>query len=371
MFGSLKNIYDMYRLGKSVVNSKSFQKSLNRAEKEYQKRRKKQEEKLKRTKAGRRQLKEIKAYEKATKQLWKGFTQSFQTLGKVCTSARKLATNLLPIEQIYKLKKIMKAEVIKKQNSAIKKLQKPKPIQKPKSVSPSPPPKRSMMDDLVVGLKKFGREFKPAFSHGAKELATLSNYKPLTRELVGKENFDALTDNKWTMDDVKAAGGALENLFLGRLKIVKNINKTVKITKRLDKAKQPLQPPKPKQSTGNATKGMGKVQNALPNLENAKIDPRKLTDYALNPEHPVGGNKAKVFESALGYNKSNADELMKQVQEKLPQSEAILGKADQYGQRYTVDMQITGPNGNTTTVRTGWIIKPGSDVPEMTTIYVK
>lgn len=248
----------MYRLGKSVVNSKSFQKSLNRAEKEYQKRRKKQEEKLKRTKAGRRQLKEIKAYEKATKQLWKGFTQSFQTLGKVCTSARKLATNLLPIEQIYKLKKTMKAEVIKKQNSAIKKLQKPKPIQKPKSVSPSPPPKRSMMDDLVVGLKKFGREFKPAFSHGAKELATLSNYKPLTRELVGKENFDALTDNKWTMDDVKAAGGALENLFLGRLKVVKNINKTVKITKRLDKAKQPLQPPKPKQSTGNATKGTGK-----------------------------------------------------------------------------------------------------------------
>ncbi|QYY42506.1 polymorphic toxin type 35 domain-containing protein [Aneurinibacillus thermoaerophilus] len=260
MFGSLKNIYDMYRLGKSVVNSKSFQKSLNRAEKEYQKRRKKQEEKLKRTKAGRRQLKEIKAYEKATKQLWKGFTQSFQTLGKVCTSARKLATNLLPIEQIYKLKKIMKAEVIKKQNSAIKKLQKPKPIQKPKSVSPSSPPKCSMMDDLVVGLKKFGREFKPAFSHGAKELVTLSNYKPLTRELVGKENFDALTDNKWTMDDVKAAGGALENLFLGRLKIVKNINKTVKITKRLDKAKQPLQPPKPKQSTGNATKGTGKVK---------------------------------------------------------------------------------------------------------------
>ncbi|MED0674896.1 hypothetical protein P4S83_09975 [Aneurinibacillus thermoaerophilus] len=110
MFGSLKNIYDMYRLGKSVVNSKSFQKSLNRAEKEYQKRRKKQEEKLKRTKAGRRQLKEIKAYEKATKQLWKGFTQSFQTLGKVCTSARKLATNLLPIEQIYKLKKIMRVQ---------------------------------------------------------------------------------------------------------------------------------------------------------------------------------------------------------------------------------------------------------------------
>ncbi len=31
---------------------------------------------------------------------------------------------------------------------------------------------------------------------------------------------------------------------------------------------------------------------------------------ALNPDHPVGGNKAKVFESALGYIKSNADDLI-------------------------------------------------------------
>ncbi|WP_205694240.1 DUF6883 domain-containing protein [Clostridium manihotivorum] len=113
------------------------------------------------------------------------------------------------------------------------------------------------------------------------------------------------------------------------------------------------------------------VENPLPNVENAKIDPRKLTDYALNPDHPVGGNKAKVFESALGYNKSNADELMNQVYEKLNVSESVLGKVDQYGQRYTVDMLISGPNGNTTTVRTGWILKPGSNVPEMTTIYVK
>ncbi|OCA98039.1 hypothetical protein BGS1_02110 [Clostridium beijerinckii] len=113
------------------------------------------------------------------------------------------------------------------------------------------------------------------------------------------------------------------------------------------------------------------AKNPLPNLENAKIDPRKLTDYALNPDHPVGGNKAKVFESALGYNKSNADELMNQVYEKLSSSESVLGKVDQYGQRYTVDMQITGPNGNTTIVRTGWILKPDSTIPEMTTIYVK
>lgn len=91
----------------------------------------------------------------------------------------------------------------------------------------------------------------------------------------------------------------------------------------------------------------------------------------MNPEHPVGGNKAKVFESALGYNQSNADELIQQVYQKLPQNEAVLGTLDQYGQRYTVIIPITGPNGNTVNVRTGWIIKTASDVPELTTIFVK
>jgi hypothetical protein len=66
-------------------------------------------------------------------------------------------------------------------------------------------------------------------------------------------------------------------------------------------------------NTETPNKGTSKIQNLLPNFNNAKIDPRKLTEYALNPEHPVGGNKAKVFESALGYNKSNADVLMKQI----------------------------------------------------------
>ena len=117
--------------------------------------------------------------------------------------------------------------------------------------------------------------------------------------------------------------------------------------------------------------GSNTVKKSLPNVEKATINPNKLTGYALNPEHPVGGNKAKVFESALGYNQSNADNLMKQIYEKLSQNEAILGKLDQYGQRYTVDIPITGPNGNTVNVRSGWIIKTGSDVPELTTIFVK
>ncbi|TCV77490.1 RHS repeat-associated core domain-containing protein, partial [Sulfurirhabdus autotrophica] len=117
--------------------------------------------------------------------------------------------------------------------------------------------------------------------------------------------------------------------------------------------------------------GSGNVDGALPNAEHAVIDPQKLTGYALNPDHPVGGNKAVVFGSALGYNQSNAGDLISQVQKGVTQNPVTLGNADQFGHRYTVDMPITGPNGNTANVRTGWIIDSGSTVPRLTTIYVK
>ena len=124
-------------------------------------------------------------------------------------------------------------------------------------------------------------------------------------------------------------------------------------------------------TAGETSTNLLKSENCIPNIEEAFINPDKLTKYALNPNHPVGVNKARVFESALGYNLSNSDDLMKQVFEKLPMCDAVPGTVDVYGARYTVDIPITGPNGNTANVRTGWIIKAGSSIPELTTLYVK
>jgi len=108
----------------------------------------------------------------------------------------------------------------------------------------------------------------------------------------------------------------------------------------------------------------------LPNADKAIIDPRKITGYALNTEHPVGGNKAKVFQSALGFNQSNADELIKKIQQGVCENPATPGKCDEHGQRYTVDIPMTGPNGQTATVRTGWIIDSGQSIPRLATTYV-
>ena len=166
-----------------------------------------------------------------------------------------------------------------------------------------------------------------------------------------------------------ASGSTLAGASLNRLKEVRAAKKVEKAAKSAGNA-LPTERNLRYFAKDVVEGGSQAIKNALPNVENTTINPKKLTEYALNPDHPVGGNKAKVFESALGYNQSNADDLMRQIYEKLPNSEAVLGTLDEYGQRYTVDILISGPNGNTVNVRTGWIIKTGSDVPELTTLFV-
>jgi uncharacterized protein DUF6883 len=61
----------------------------------------------------------------------------------------------------------------------------------------------------------------------------------------------------------------------------------------------------------------------LPNPENAIVEVRKLRDYCLNPDHPRGRHKARVFASALGLTADDAEE----VREALL-SAALSGEAD-------------------------------------------
>lgn len=110
---------------------------------------------------------------------------------------------------------------------------------------------------------------------------------------------------------------------------------------------------------------------AMPNAVEARIPPDKIADYALNPQHLGGGaDKARVFESALGYNRGNASGLISQLRSGVRTNPAIPGRIDEFGQRYTVDVPVTGPKGNAV-VRTGWIVDRGSNIPRLVTLFVK
>lgn len=88
--------------------------------------------------------------------------------------------------------------------------------------------------------------------------------------------------------------------------------------------------------------------------------------YALS----LDPNKAEAFATALGYTMDNWEDLAKEALIAACNSnEAFAGK-DEWGERYTSDVVLTGKTGKETKVRIGWIKEPGSDGLRMTSIYV-
>lgn len=101
------------------------------------------------------------------------------------------------------------------------------------------------------------------------------------------------------------------------------------------------------------------------------IDHRKLTEYALNLDNPVGSDKAVIFQRRLGFSQENYELLLAQISAKTLDAEAVLGLNDKHGQRYTVDLEILGAQGQQGIVRTGWIVEPGSNGARLVTLFVR
>lgn len=106
----------------------------------------------------------------------------------------------------------------------------------------------------------------------------------------------------------------------------------------------------------------------VPNAERAVVDIRKLRDYCLDPTHDEGKHKARLFAAALGMTNDCAEDLREALLQAVKAQSAELGRRDDYGQRYTVDFTLEW-HGRRATIRSGWIIENGSDVPRLTSCY--
>ena len=78
----------------------------------------------------------------------------------------------------------------------------------------------------------------------------------------------------------------------------------------------------------------------LPNAEFANVAIEKLTEYSLNPEHPIGKHKAAVFKAVLDITESDAGYLKVKILEAVLVYEAIPTRNDQFGQRYQVEFDL-------------------------------
>ena len=94
----------------------------------------------------------------------------------------------------------------------------------------------------------------------------------------------------------------------------------------------------------------------------------KVYNYLLNPDHSKGGPKANWFEQALGFTRENASDLAKQLV--FDESQAVRKGLNEHGMLFNQTIYVTGANGRTIPITTGWIIGPDS-VPRLTTAFPK
>ncbi len=79
----------------------------------------------------------------------------------------------------------------------------------------------------------------------------------------------------------------------------------------------------------------------------------KLEKYLLNPEHEIGKSKADWFKKALGFTKSNIDDLAEQII--FDQSKAVVTATTEFGTKFNQTIKIVGSNGKTIDVVFAWI----------------
>ena len=97
----------------------------------------------------------------------------------------------------------------------------------------------------------------------------------------------------------------------------------------------------------------------------------KLFDYVLNPDHPVGRHKARVFLSVLGIERIHADVLAEVIKQGLARSPAEKRKETQSNELWTTYHQIVGLNGKTAILTVGWEIAQTEPLqPQLVSCYI-
>ena len=102
----------------------------------------------------------------------------------------------------------------------------------------------------------------------------------------------------------------------------------------------------------------------LPDADRARVGREKITGYLLSRNHPDGGPKARFFES-FGFRAEEWQVLMARLLEH-GRTHPIATSGETI---YTIDGHLQTPDGRNPSVRTVWIVVPGSIEPKLVTAY--
>jgi hypothetical protein len=105
----------------------------------------------------------------------------------------------------------------------------------------------------------------------------------------------------------------------------------------------------------------------LPGADNAIVD--IVTHYCLDPLHPRGRHKARVFAATLGLTPANTEILRDELLAAAREADAVPGNYDDYRDRYTVDFQLEH-GGRIASIWSAWIVLHRESSPRLTSCFV-
>lgn len=106
----------------------------------------------------------------------------------------------------------------------------------------------------------------------------------------------------------------------------------------------------------------------IPNADQAVVPIEKITEYLLNPLHPVGGPKARWL-FALGYRLESPEELADGLLGIVQKSDDFTVQSDVFGVKYGVRGSLIAPSARTARVLTVWMIENGTLFPRLVSAF--
>lgn len=112
---------------------------------------------------------------------------------------------------------------------------------------------------------------------------------------------------------------------------------------------------------------------SMPNHENAVTPREKFIDYSLDYNNPNAAGKAEAYEKALGFNKTNADVLIDQIESAVKNETVspIRITETPYGTKYEYRIPVKGVNGRIKNVIAVYQTDKGTTIPRMITNFLE
>lgn len=108
----------------------------------------------------------------------------------------------------------------------------------------------------------------------------------------------------------------------------------------------------------------------LPNAERAYVQAAKLRDYSLNPDHPRGAAKARLFRAVLGFERDDWSALAAELVAGVATAPIVGSRSRPDGTVYAVLVAVRGRNGQVADVTTAWQLD-ADGAPRLVSAYLR